>query len=349
MGGSSSNTNSSNWGITNGTSNQSPWSVQDPYLRQIFSDAKSQYDANMKQGPWQGDYLSPSTQQQRDQGQAVFSGADQNQAQNNDLTNTSQQLMHSGQGWMQDAAGTMHDLSGDQTQNVIDRAHKYQSGFDLQGQTDAAMRAANRNAAESTIPNLYRSAASAGGLNSDRAALQQGVVDRGLQTQAMDTYANLSNNTYQSGINTAEGDLNRQLSSAGALGSMGQNAVNMGDAGINSGINNQGKIDTRRMAAADYIQALNQNDLSNSQQKFQGGQNFGWGQLGNLYNIIGNRSWGGTNNYSQTTMGGSSSQTQSNPGLTSMIGGGLGALGSLVGTGSGGGGGLIGGFRQLFS
>jgi hypothetical protein len=348
-GGNSSSTKSTSWGIKNGYESQSPWTPQEPYLLNAFQQAQSQYDKNMKEGAYAGDYVAGSTDQQRAQGSAVFAGADQSQGYNDRFLQSAQDVMGQGRNWMGDSAGTLADLSRDQTGNIINNANQYRAGFDVDAATKAATAAAYRNAAESTVPNLYRSAAGAGGLNSSRAALAQGVVDRGLGENAQNIHSNLNNSLYQFGVGQASNDLGRMLQSSTALGTLGANAYNMGQAGINNGINNQGKIDTRRMAAADYLQALNQNDLNNQIMKYTNRQNFGWGNLANYYNIIGNRSWGGNRVYQENTIGGEESTTKQNPSALSTAGSMLGMAGSLVGSGNGGGGGLIGGFRSLFS
>lgn len=345
-GGGGSSTKSTSWGMKTGWEKQEPWDVQIPYLKQAFSEAQSQFDKNKAAGPWSGDYLVPSTQEQYDAGRAVLSAADRSEQWNNALLDSSRSSLEGGGGYITDAATGLRSLSGDQTQSIIDAANQYRQGFDVPSLVQAAMRDANRNAAESGVPNLYRQAAASGGLNSSRAALAQGVIDRGLAEKSADLSAQYGNQAWLTGLTNAQTDIARRLQAIGGLGNLGLGALNAGQQGYNIGINNAGKIATARMGGAEYLKALEQNNLSNELMKYDQNRNYLWNQLANYYNIIGNRSWGGTRTYAESEIGGSESQTKNSSSPLSTAGSILGAAGSLFG--GGGSGGILGGLK-LFS
>jgi hypothetical protein len=324
---------SSGSGQTYNIQNQTndPWAPQQGYLLDAFNSAQGAYNQGMATGPYAGNYVAPQTGQQADANNNAYNwamGTGSNTV--GSILGMGGNNAQTGFNGATGALGALGTFAGtNQTQNNIDNAGKYADNPYIGGMVDSAMHDAVRTASESTIPNIYRSAAGSGNINSDRAALAQGVVDRGLGEQAGNISANLRGNAYEQGINQAlQGDAQglQALSQEGSLGeNMGQSGLNA----LSTGINDQGALVNQATAGANAnYQQANQNPLLNALQQYQGTSNFPWQQLQNYYNIIGNRSWG-----SQTTgtsMGTQSQQQQTNPSMMSTIGGGLGILGALL-------------------
>jgi len=312
----------------NGTQVQtsSPWSVQTPYLKSAFQNAQNLYNTNTAQGPYSGDYVAPTNQNEynaanNQYGTAMGSSTDAN----NTLYRTGSSLLPGGVGGTYGALSGLNNFANsDQTGNNINSAQRYASGFDVPGQVGAAMQSGLQTAADSTLPSLYRAGAAGGNINSDRTAVSDGVVRQGLAQQAAGLTASLNNSNYQNGLSTAENDNAQKLQGLSQLGSLGSNMTQMGTNDLSTGINNQGSINNQANAGSQGVQSLDQSTLNNAMDKFNGNQNFGWQQLQNLMGIVGGRSWGGT------TVGNTSSNssTQTNPSLMSSIGSILGAGGA---------------------
>lgn len=327
MGGNSSTKSGTNFSITN--SSTSPWAPQTDYILNAFKAAQGNYDS-MRANPYTGQYQAGSTQQQRDAyGNAITQAQNQQSAVDRMIAQGQQ---NAALGWdaANSATGALARFGNtDQTANNISAAQRYAAGFDTDGQVKAAMQAANRNAAEGDIPSLYRSSAAAGGLNSDRAALAQGVVERGLAETAGNLYAQLNNSNYQNGLNLAQSDNGRTLQALTAAGQLG---AGIGQAGVNEqtgAINTQGALNNQAQSAANGLQGLNQLDLSANLKNYLGKYQMQNDALSSLWNIIGAKSWG--ENTHRTTVGSETERQSSNPSLLSTIGIGIGSVGSLLG------------------
>lgn len=173
---------------TNSTTTTAPsWAPQVGALTTAFGGATDAYNQQKAMGLYNGDYVAAPNQTQYDayNQAAQFGGANGGVGQNQ--IDTGQNLMGN-YGNAQGALGGMYNFgSQDQTQNNINTANAYAENPWINDEVKAATAYANRNAAENDIPNLYRSAASSGNLNSDRTALAQGVVERGLGENAQNT------------------------------------------------------------------------------------------------------------------------------------------------------------------
>lgn len=225
----------------------------------------------------------------------------------------------------------LNDLAGftpqGGTQSNIDAANAYVAGQNIPAQVKADMLGANQEASDETLPQIARNAAATGNVNSSRSAIEQGIVERGLAQQAGGLGAQLQANAYNTGLNLAEQNseatnnalLNKMtgLTSGGSTaGYIGTNA-NTGAVGQAGGLFNIANSGIQ----GEYQAA--QAPLTNQEQQYEAQTNDPFAALNNFYNIIGNRSWGGT-----TT--GSSSTTQTNtPSTLSTIGGILGGVGGF--------------------
>lgn len=351
MGGSTqSNSNQLSW--STGTSNTEPWAVQTPYLKQAFGRAEDAYAKNMATGAYGGDYVAQGDAQNTNAfNQAYnFGTSAANQGRVDNLLNLSQDWMNTGTDWANQGAAGLANLAGDQTQNIIRQAGQYADNPYISAAIQSAMYDANRQASENTLPNMYRSAAGNNALNSDRAALSQGVVERGLAEMAGNLSGTMRYNAYDRGIGAAQSELNTRRGAYGDLGRMGQSGQQLGMTGMAQGIENQSRLNQMAAAGAEGNRMLRQYGLDNEMAKYQGQQNFPWAALNNYYNIIGNKSWGGSTSWNQIGGSESNSYTKQNPGVDSIVGGALGGIGGLFSGGANSAAaGLAGAGKGLFS
>lgn len=308
---------------SNSTTTSSPWLYQAGYLTDAFNKASLAYNQNMDHGAYTGNYVAPTNQNQYNAANSEYNtamGSGTNA--NNSVLGQSNSLINQGNSATSSALSGLGSLLGSNTtSNLVNQANSIASGFNVQDDVNAAMQAANTNAAENTIPNLYRSAASAGNLNSDRTALSQGVVERGLQQTATNLAGQLANQNYHTGLNTALSQNQQNLSGYSSLGSLGASLGQSGLNGLSTYINNAGTLANQAQAGADKVQSLDQSAITNSLDQYNGTASYPWTALQKYYSIIGGNNWG--------SYGTSSGTTTSSPSTLSMIGSGLGALGSL--------------------
>ena len=181
----------------------------------------------------------------------------------------------------------------------------------------AAMQQAKEMARDVTLPGITQAAGASGNLNSSRAGIAQGLVERSLAANAQNTYNNLYSQAYQNGLNLAQGQQNNNntlnLNAANSAAGQGSNAANSGANNYSGSIANTGN-------ANNINQNNYNNDVSNA-----------YAALQQYMNLIGNKSWGTTTNSSgtSTTNGTGTSNTQNDPGILSNISSGLGLLGSF--------------------
>jgi hypothetical protein len=339
MGGGSQSTNSSNASFKTGWENTDPWSVQTPYLKDAFSRAEDAYKRTMGMGPYKGDFIAQGDQKNTDAFNQAFNfGTDKtNLGYVQNQMDQSNQWLNRATNWMDTGANGLRDLSGDQTGSILKSAGQYADNPYISAAVKASMADAERQAAESTVPNLYRSGASSNALMSDRAALGQGVVDRGLAETAANLSGQMRYNAWDKGVNTSKAELDSRRQGYGALAKLGQDGAQLGITGLAQGIDNQSRLNKMSAAGAEGLRSMRQLGLDNAMQKYDAKVNFPWQALSNFYNIIGNKSWGGTRTYAEAGLNYGNETTTKKPGATDIAGGALGAIGSLFGGGSGSG------------
>lgn len=298
-----------------------PWAPQQGYLKDAFAAAQSTYDKNMQAGPYGGDYVAaPSQQQYGAYGNAVTQGYNA-QGFNNGMMSLGANNAAAGASGAGSAMGGLLAQGGDQTQNNIDKANAYAAGMDIPGAVQAAMRDANRNASENVLPGIDRAAAASGGINSDRAALAQGVVQRGLAEKAGDLSATMRNAAYTSGLQNAQQANSLQNGALSAAGGLGAGLLSAGNGAQDAGIDNQTGLNANITGGANGATELDQAKLNNLMAQYQGKTGFGWSQLNNMMGVVGSQNWGNTQQGTTTT--------QQNPSLLQNIGSGIGIASAL--------------------
>ena len=324
---------------TNSTQTTAPsWTPQVGALTQAFGGAQNAYAKQLGMGDYNGDYIAAPNATQ-------YGAIDQatNFAQGN-AANVGNNQINQGQGLLSNygtgtnAANALYNFgSASQTQNNINTANQYAQNPYIDQAVNAATYGANRNAAENDLPMLARTANGSGNLNSDRAALAQGVIGRGLAENAQNIGATMRYNMFNTGLDQANTQNQQQL---GALSNAGSLGANLGGAGSNmmsQGINDQANLSNLYSGAGSALNSLNQSFLDNSLAKYQGAIQNTWSPVNNLYNIAGANNWGSTQNTSSTGFSMLPQQNQpSSPGALGIAGAGLGILGSIAGASVGG-------------
>lgn len=324
---------------TSSTQTTAPsWVPQVGALTQAFGGAQNAYAKQLGMGDYNGDYIAAPNATQ-------YGAIDQatNFAQGN-AANVGNTQINQGQGLLSNygtgtnAANALYNFgSASQTQNALNTANQFANNPYIDQMVNAATYGANRNAAENDVPNLYRAAAGSGNLNSDRAALAQGVVNRGLAENAQNIGATMRGNAWNTGLNQFNTMNQQQL---GALSNAGQLGANLGGAGssmMSQGINDQANLSNLYSGAGSALNSLNQSFLDNSLAKYQGKINNTWDPVNRLYGVAGDNNWGSTNTTNSTGFSMAPQANQpSSPGALSYLGAGLGVAGSIAGLSMGG-------------
>lgn len=321
------------------TSTSAPsWGPQVGALTQAFQGAQNAYAKQLGMGDYNGDYIAaPNATQYGAIDQATNFAQGPASGVGNTQINQGQGLL-SNYDTAANAANALYNFgNASQTQNNINTANAYAQNPYIDQAVNAATYNANRNAAENDLPMLARASNGSGNLNSDRAALAQGVIGRGLAENAQNIGATMRNNAWNTGLNTAltQGQMsNSALANAGSLG------ANLGGAGssmMSQGITDQANLSNLYSGAGSALNSLNQSYLDNALAKYQGKINNTWSPVQNYMAMVGNKDWGSTTTNSSTSTGFSPVANQSSsPGALGIAGAGLGIAGSLAGLSLGG-------------
>lgn len=324
---------------TNQTQTSAPsWAPQVGALTQAFGGAENAYAKQLGMGDYQGDYVAtPNDLQYGAINQAAGFAQGPAAGVGNTQINQGQGLLDN-YGLAGNAASGLYGYgSTNQTQNNINTANAYANNPYIDQAIASASGDGIRAVREGTIPNLYRSAAASGNLNSDRAALAQGVVERGVAENAQDISARMRGDAFNTGLNTA---LTQNQQGLGALSNAGSIGTSLGGAGssmMSQGINDASNLSGLYSGAGASLNNLNQSFIDNMLAKYQGRIQNTWSPVQNLYGIAGANNWGSTQNSQGTTTSLGPVANQPSPGALSYLGAGLGVAGSLAGLGMGGG------------
>lgn len=307
------------------TTTTRPLPEQMPYLEKAWSQASSLYDKTQA-NPYTGDFVAAPNQNQYNGYNSLIkwaNGTGVNTAQN--LLNTGQGQLANGTAGQQGALGGLFNYANsDLTQKNIDTARAYANSQDVQGIVNAGMYAANRNAAENTLPTMYRQAAAGNNVNSDRSTLAQAVVQRGLNEQAQNLGATTMQTLYNQGLSMANAQNTQQLQAYAGAGSLANTMAGQGYSGTQAGFDNYGKALTSSIAGGQGLRELDQLGIDNGLKKYMNDVYMPWQNLQMYYGITGDLK-GGTSH----TVGDSTSETTQTPSMLSTIGQGIGILGSL--------------------
>lgn len=317
---------------TTSTFDQGPWSGQQPYIKDIFSQAQNLYN-EQKNNPYKGDYIAQGNQQMRDlmaQAQNWYATTGVQRA--DDLYGTSNQLLNTGAQGSMDTAQALEDFyNSDRVGTIINDAGRIADNPYISGMVNAAMRDANRNASENALPSLYRNSAAMGNINSSRAALAQGVVERGLAEKTADISSTMRGDAYRTGLGIGFNNQQLGLESLNSAARAYDAMLGRGYGGITDAYNMRKDSINTSLGMGQGLQGMDQLKIDNELMKRDAGYN----DLMRYYSIIGANNWGSS--------GSSTSTQKQQPGAAQIAGGVLGAVGSLFGGPAG----LLGGLGSL--
>jgi hypothetical protein len=208
----------------------------------------------------------------------------------------------------------------------IAAATAYANNPAIDGMVTSAMRDSTRQVNEQTLPGIGRDAASTGNVNSNRRAISEGIVQRGLADKTADVSSQLRGAAYQDGLSLAQKESqatnDSTLQALLARISGGTNATSSGmdvtkDQFNLAGLGIAGQQDAKQA-------------VSNEQQaQYQFGVDSPFAALNNYYNIIGNKNWGGTTNATGTA----NTTTTATPSMLDSIGKAISMGGTVFGSG----------------
>jgi hypothetical protein len=297
-----------------------PWSGQQPFIKEAFSEAQSIYNKN-KENPYTGDYIAQP-------GQNMFDMANRNMNFYNttginradSLYGTSQGLIDSGVAGIGNSAGGLFNIAGaDRIGQTIDAANRTANNPFISGMVDSAMIDARRNAGENVLPSLYRNAAGTGNLNSSRTAIAEGMVNRGLAERAAGLSSELRGQAYDTGLRLGQNDQTLALDALTRSGGLFDSMTGRGYGGVADATNQRNAAMLGGLEMGGVEQNLRQQAIDNELMK----RDQDLSNLMKYYGIIGSNNWGQT---------GTSTTTQkTQPSGAQIAGGVLGAVGSLFG------------------
>jgi hypothetical protein len=309
----------------NGTSD--PWAPQAPYLLQGFQAAGNAL-GQAQTSPKPTDFVAGMTPDQL----ATF-GKMADFGNNNTLPGqqgaTGTSLTNAGASGATDALARLTGFAPTgTTQSTIDAATRYANNPAIDGMVSGAMRNANQEAQDVTLPGIEQNAALTGNTNSSRTGVAQGIVERGLAQQAGDISAGLRGQAYTQGLDLAQSqnqaDTQARLAALTGAGGLGTSLIGGGQTAINDALGNQAGLFSLATAGGAGQQQADQLGLEDQLKKYQFGTNSPFDALNNYWNIVGNKSYG------SQTQGTSTSDTQSTPSAWQVIGGLMSAGGSFM-------------------
>lgn len=320
------------------TTDMGPWSGQQPYIKDAFSEAQRIYNQNKNNPGYEGDFVATMLPEQRgilENAIKWYTGEGTNRA--DALYGTSNTLLNQGATGLTNTANSITNFANtDRTGAIINDASRIADNPYMSGMVDATMRDAYRNASENTIPNLYRDAAAGSNLNSSRTALMQGVVERGLAQKTADVGAALRGAAYGQGLEIGAGNQRLNLEAMLGAGGLFDAATARGFGGVVDATNMRNDATDRAVTSGELIRQGNQLGLDNDMAKFNYKDTRADELLRRYYGIIGANNWGQTGTTTEVA--------KTTPSAAQVAGGVLGAVGSLFGGPMG----IAGGLGKMF-
>lgn len=282
----------------------SPWSVQAPYLSQAFTDAKGTQDA-ANANTYTGQQVAQFTPDQLATFQKMIgyggstAGADTSQAVGTNTANLGYNALSEA------FKGLQGFTPGGGTQSNIDAATAYANNPATDGMIDAAMRDSRRSVSEQVLPQLARSNAINGNTMSNRNAISQGIVERGLADKTADVSANIRGQQFQQGLQLAEqnsqSNNNLILDALKSAASAGGSAIGTGVNAIGSGIDQmKGLFDIANQGGAGQQSAI-QAAIEDEKGQMEYANDEAWKNLQNYFGVVGAANWGGQSNTKETS------------------------------------------------
>jgi len=289
---------------TSSTQSSAPWSVQQPYLTQAFGQASTNLN-NANANTYTGPQIAQMTPDQLANFRNMIGyGSNLNGANTSGTVGAT--TANQGSSALGAALQGLTNYTPQGTpQDNIDYASKVASDGNVSALTQAAMRDATNQVNEQTLPALARANAMSGNTMSNRNAISQGLVERGLADTTADTSANIRGQLFNAGLSQAEqareANNNSTLSALTSAAGAGTGAVGTGVGAIGSGIDQAGNLFNLAGQGGAGLQQNNQNAIDNSKGVDEYANSQAAQNLQNFFNIIGGQNWGGTSSGTQTS------------------------------------------------
>lgn len=269
------------------TSTSTPWGPQGDALQHGFDSLGGALDQQLNTPYYQGDMyagMDPLTSQgvNANAGYATGAGAQAAGA----VGSTSQGLLPSGASGMGAYDKLLSMGSTDPTQGNITSAGQYADNPYMSGMIDAASRDVTRNLFENQLPGLNQAATGSGNINSSRAGVAQGIMERGAADQIGDIASQMRGNAYSQGLSLAE---QGRQANMGAVGAAGQGYGDIYDLGLKGSALGQDMTFNNNNALITGGQ-LNQQDaqgqMNADYQQWLGNDQRDMSALGNYFNMV---------------------------------------------------------------
>jgi hypothetical protein len=305
-------------------SQTSPWGPQAAALETAFTQAKTAL------GQSQGakaptDFMAQFTPEQLSTFRNMLGYANDSNVSEANLA-TGDTLANAGTSGLTGAlSGLMGFNPSTARDGILTDAAKYADNPAISGMVDAAMRDANRNASEVVLPGIQANAAANGNINSNRTAISDGLVRRGLAEKTADISANLRGAAYDKGLDLgAMTNVQAVLDSLKSAGSLGGSAASLGIGARSGSLTDQSSLFDIANAGGAGLQAADQARIDEEQGTYQSQVSSPFDALQQYMNIVGSGNWG------SNTTGTSTGTQKTTPSAWQVIGGLMGAGGSLA-------------------
>ena len=310
----------------NTTTKTDPWAPQAGYLKDVFgqaSDLAGDYEK------FTGDQVAGMRPEQVDLFGKMLGYANTSPIAAM-LANQGAGLGSMGQAGYGTGLGGLAGFNPLNMDAILAAGNTFANDPNIQGMTDAAVRDDWRTTFEQNIPQTQRNAALSGNTNSSRTGAREAILERGFDDRKADVNAALRANAYNQGIGAATNARDQELSRLMGLTGTGLQGSVAGMGGLQDSVSTMAQLFGLGAEGGAGLREGDQALLDNELKKYAFGQDTGWGNLMNYYNIVGGNNWGGTSNTrgKTTTQGTSSTTTQASP--AAVTGGILTSIGSLI-------------------
>lgn len=271
-----------------------PWSVQQPYLKYGFEQARQLYDQAVGVPKYTGPFDAGSNQN-LDQGFNRM--VDWSNGAGMEAGNALSEAGKLGIGGFGQSLGNAQALFNqaqtDQTQNTINRAAQFADNPYVDGLIDASLRDVNRNLQLGLSQN-NANAVGTGNMNSTRAGVTEALLTQAAQDRAADIASQIRSGLYNQGLGLASQQIQQGFSN-----SLAANQQNL--AGVATGAQMLGQGTTIQQGAigAQIGVGQQQRDIANA--GIQGAllkdaydTNRDLDLLNKYMGIVGGQNWGGT-------------------------------------------------------
>lgn len=256
-------------GGTTTTTNE-PWAAQQPFLQSGFQQAQNAYNTASGMGAYTGQRQAGLNDFQT-QGYNLAGNYGLGQGSTSGVSQVNTGLQNLGQSGMygQNAAGLFGQASaGDPSGYAQQFGNQYANSPYADGLVDAASRDVNRNLYENQLTGLQLGAVGAGGTNSTRAGVTEGIMQRGAADRIADTSSTIRGGLFNQGLTQGLSQYNTNLQNQLSANNQLYNAGTLGSGMVNAGNQNVFNAANATAAAGQGFQTQEQAMLAAQQAQF---------------------------------------------------------------------------------